>query len=270
MPDSARKSTLNRYGQVIEAIFFAHYQPGMREVPFDREEIAGAAHARGFELKNVGDLVYSFRYRMPLPPSVEETAGPDKVWVIRSCGSAKYCFMQETPLHIQPNPALAETKVPDATPGVIAMYAQGDEQALLAKLRYNRLIDIFTGVACYSLQNHLRTQVPGIGQIETDEIYVGIDRRGAHFVFPVQAKGGKEQLGRLQMEQDIAMCRAKFPALICRPIGAQFAGDDLIAMFEFEATDEGIRIGSEKHYRLVPSDEVSPDDLRAYANRADS
>jgi len=42
------------------------------------------------------------------------------------------------------------------------MYALGDEQALLAKLRYNRLLDIFTGVVCYSLQNHLRTNVPGM------------------------------------------------------------------------------------------------------------
>jgi hypothetical protein len=213
--------------------------------------------------------VYSFRYRTALPASIERTAGAEKVWVIRSCGAAKYCFVQEAPLDIQANPAMAETKVPDATPGVIAMYAQSDEQALLAKLRYNRLIDIFTGVACYSLQNHLRTQVPGIGQIETDEIYIGIDRRGAHFVFPVQAKGGKERLGRLQMEQDMEMCRAKFPALVCRPIGAQFAGDDLIALFEFEATDDGIRIGAEKHYRLVPPEQLSPDDLRGYSNRAE-
>ena len=84
-------------------------------------------------------------------------------------------------MNIAPNKLLAETKIPDATPGVITMYALGDEQALLAKLRYNRLIDIFTGVACYSLQSHLRTTVPNIGQVETDEIYIGIDRRGAHY-----------------------------------------------------------------------------------------
>ena len=88
-----------------------------------------------------------------------------------------------------------ETKIPDATPGIIIKYTQGDEQALLAKIRYNRLIDIFTGVTCYSLQNHLRTTVTGIGQIETDELYIGVDRRGAQYIFPVQAKGGKDQLG---------------------------------------------------------------------------
>ena len=45
-------------------------------------------------------------------------------------------------------------KIPDATPGIVQKYALADEQALLAKLRYNRLLDIFTGVTCYSLQNH--------------------------------------------------------------------------------------------------------------------
>ena len=67
---------------------------------------------------------------------------------------------------------LVETKIPDATPGVISRYAINDEQGLLAKLRYNRLIDIFTGLTCYSLQNHLRTTVPELGQVETDEIYL--------------------------------------------------------------------------------------------------
>lgn len=84
-----------------------------------------------------------------------------------------------------------------------------DEQALLAKLRYNRLVDIFTGVACYSLQSHLRTHVSGIGQVETDEIYIGVDRRGVHYVFPIQAKGGKDRIGVVQIEQDFAMCAAK-------------------------------------------------------------
>ncbi|MBI4590150.1 MAG: hypothetical protein HY725_15055 [Candidatus Rokubacteria bacterium] len=144
------------------------------------------------------------------------------------------------------------------------MYALNDEQALLAKLRYNRLIDIFTGVACYSLRSHLRTTVPKLGQVETDEIYIGVDKRGAHYVFPVQAKGGNDLLSVVQIEQDIALCAAKFPSLICRSIGAQFMEDNLIALFEFEEGKEGVVISAEKHYRLVPGEEVTVDDLQTY------
>jgi len=169
---------------------------------------------------------------------------------------------------ILPNPLLAETKVPDATPGVIEMYALDDEQALLAKVRYNRLIDIFTGVSCYSLQSHLRTTVSGIGQVETDELYIGVDRRGAHYIFPVQAKGGKDRLSIVQIEQDFGLCAAKFPSMICRPIAAQFMGDDLIALFDFVKEAKGVKVTSEKHYRLVLPSELSPEELKGYQSEA--
>lgn len=141
---------------------------------------------------------------------------------------------------------------------------------MLAKLRYNRLIDIFSGVTCYSLQSHLRTTVDGIGQVETDEIYIGVDRRGAQYVFPVQAKGGRDSLGVVQIEQDLALCAEKFPNLICRPIAAQFMTGDVIALFDFEMGPSGIALGSERHYRLVDPAALTSEELRMYADRGDS
>jgi len=128
-------------------------------------------------------------------------------------------------------------------------------------------VDIFTGVACYSLQNHLQTTVAGIGQVETDEIYIGVDKKGAHYVFPLQAKGGKDKLNIVQIEQDFELCAGKFPSLICRPIGAQFLPDDQIALFEFELGENGISMVSERHYKLVPPEDVTEDDLRMYRTR---
>ena len=147
------------------------------------------------------------------------------------------------------------------------MYALNDEQALLAKLRYNRLIDIFTGISAFSLQNHLRTSVPDMGQVETDEIYIGIDKRGAHYVFPIQAKGGKDNLSVVQIGQDFALCANKFPKLICYPIAAQFMDDNNIALFAFEKSGDEIKVLREKHYRLVPPDQITEADLRQYQER---
>lgn len=84
---------------------------------------------------------------------------------------------------------MSTTKVPDATPGVVAKYAFSDGQALVAKVRYNRLVDILSGLACYSLQNHLRTTASKMGQVETDELYIGFDKKGMHYAIPVQPKG---------------------------------------------------------------------------------
>jgi len=103
--------------------------------------------------------------------------------------------------------------------------------------------------------------------VETDEVYVGVDRLGVHYVFPVQAKGGRDVLGLVQFEQDLALCEARFSALVVRPIGVQFIEQDLIALFELEETDKGLRIAQEKHYRLVPPDDLSTDEILAYRQR---
>lgn len=237
----------------------------MEEITFARDDIALVAKRLKIVLpKNLGDLIYTFRYRGALPDSVSSQAPPGKQWVIRPVGRARYCFALTTQAEILPNPALQEIKIPDSTPGVIERYRLGDEQALLAKLRYNRLVDIFTGVTCYSLQNHLRTAVKGIGQVETDELYIGVDRRGAHYVFPIQAKSGKDRVNVVQIEQDLALCAEKFSDLICRPIAAQFIGQELIALFELTQGDGNVLVASERHYRLVPPDDMSREDLQRY------
>jgi len=77
----------------------------------------------------------------------------------QTAGRAQYQLSLVKKSRIIPSEIMAETKIPDATPGVITKYSSNDEQALLAKIRYNRLVDIFTRLTCYSLQNHYRTTV---------------------------------------------------------------------------------------------------------------
>jgi hypothetical protein len=43
--------------------------------------------------------------------------------------------------------------------------------------------------------------------------------------------------------------------------------DDVIAMFELERTKKGLAISSEKQYRLVPPEEMTPEDLESYRKR---
>lgn len=258
----------NRYSRLIERIFLQRYVDGARNLVFLREDLTKAATILGIDLpKNLGDVIYSFRYRNDFPLPITSTAPQGYVWVIRPVGRGKYEFALIPDAPIVPNAMLAETKIPDATPGIILRYCGNDEQALLTKLRYNRLIDIFTGVTAFSLQNHLRTTVPNMGQVETDEIYVGVDKRGAHHVFPVQAKGGKDRMNIVQIEQDIALCKAKYPELICQAIGAQFIGQDKIALFAFQDTTEGVRLVQERHYRLTKPDDLSNAELREYRER---
>lgn len=261
MPSKSRGSA---YLDIIEKIFADRFVVGATAVPFERREIETAATELGVLLpKNFGDVIYAMRYRRQLPESIRATQPPGMEWIIEGDGRSRYRFALVRLNRILPRDDLASINIPDATPEIIRAYALNDEQALLAVVRYNRLIDIFLGLTTNSLQNHLRTTVRDIGQIEIDELYVGIDRHGCHYAVPVQAKGGSDQISVVQTRQDIAWCAQTFPGMRCRPVSAQFMPDNRIAMFELTVEDDMVKVVEERHYKLVPASALG-DAVRAY------
>ena len=191
-----------------------------------------------------------------MPESILATQPDAMEWIIEGAGRAKYRFLLVPLNRILPRNDLQTIAIPNGTPEIIRVYALDDEQALLAIVRYNRLIDVFLGLTTFSLQNHLRTTVKGIGQIEIDELYFGLDRHGCHYVIPVQAKGGKDQISVVQTKQDISWCTQRFPDIRSRAISAQFMDDDKVAIFELAVENDQVVVVDEKHYRLVPADMI--------------
>lgn len=261
----AKGSVQNRYGTLIEHIFFDHYGDGITEFEFERTEFETKAAELGIVLpRNLGDVVYSIRYRTPLPGRVLQTQPEGQEWIIEGAGRSRYRFKLVQATRIVPRRDLVRIAIPDATPELIRAYALDDEQALLAIVRYNRLIDTFLGLTTYSLQNHLRTTVQKIGQIEIDELYIGLDKHGCHYVIPVQAKGGRDQIGIVQTTQDIRFVEQKFPGLRCRAIAAQFMDGGIVALFEIALQKDEVRVVEERHYELVPADRLEPRAIRDY------
>jgi hypothetical protein len=256
----------NRYEAIIIDIFQRNYS-GKSDFEFDREEIGESADRLGITRpKNLGDVIYTFRYRKQLPEPILETQPAGLNWLILGAGDARYRFRLSTLATIVPTPGTMVRKIPDATPEIISKYALNDEQALLAKIRYNRLVDVFLGIAAYSLQNHLRTKIPNYGQIEIDELYVGVDGRGAQYIVPVQAKGGSDTLGVIQTIQDTIFCKTqdRYENCIARPVSAQFMADNVIAMFELNFNGDDVSIVRERHYRLADAAEITDSDLSTY------
>ncbi|WP_270374189.1 hypothetical protein [Marinicauda sp. Alg238-R41] len=260
----------SRQRQIVEAVFFDRYKKGDSSIQFSRPDLFDACEKHGIEpLANMGDgALYSYRYRSKLPQKILDTQPSGKEWVILGRGISQYEFRLVSKSNITPNASLITTKIPEATPEIIKRYAFSDEQALLARIRYNRLIDTFFGITTYSLQNHLRTTVGTIGQIEIDEIYVGVDRDGRHFVIPAQAKVGNDKIGYAQLYQDLAYCKEKYSSLVCRALAAKFMTGGTIALFELTIDGDSVKIVQEKHYDLVPERAISDEELRAYNSRA--
>lgn len=264
---------MSKYEQIIEWIFRKNHRSGDVIVRFNRDELALASTELGFaRIKNLGDIPYSFRFRRELPETIQAAAPENAEWIIVGMGIGEYAFRLASPGKIEPSFHYYPIKIPDATPEIVRYYAPGtDEQALLTRARYNRLIDLFTGLTCYSIQNHLRTTVKDIGQVEVDEIYVGVNKRGTHFVLPCQAKSPGDKFGIVQVMQDIALCNDRYPMAICRPIALQFTDEDSVALLELTVREENntlmLNTVDEKHYQLIPRSEISHSELTVLKDR---
>lgn len=259
--------------KAIEEVFRKNYKTGAIKVEVLASELdaAGAKHG----VANHYDIVYYYRHRAKaIPPFLAQKCPAGHHWVIRSVKKGTYQFEATPDTHqasFLPRTDMVETKVLNATPEIIAKWAKGDEQAALAIVRYNRLIDVFTGITAYSLQNHLKTEAEGLGLVEVDELYLGVDSEGRHYAIPVEAKSKNESLSGLQMSQSMGLCRKLFPELKVRSIGVKLTkregkGKDtytVVAMLEFAVDPETNTLGvrAEKHYRLASRGELSAEEL---------
>lgn len=55
---------MNRYQKIIERVFLDRYRPGDIEVSFLREDLIDAARQLDLPVpRNLGDILYAFRYR---------------------------------------------------------------------------------------------------------------------------------------------------------------------------------------------------------------
>ena len=70
----------NRYSAIIGRIFRDHHKLGTTQFEFSRDEFVDIAHSLGIVLpKNLGDTIYSFRFRTALPPEITSPR-PRRAW----------------------------------------------------------------------------------------------------------------------------------------------------------------------------------------------
>ena len=249
---------------VIERVFRKNYREGVSEVAFTmddiREAIIEVSRANpAYKEGNAFDVRYQYASGRRLLPHAIDQFGP---WMIAGRGKARYAFVKLTSgTQVQVPDDLMPVLLPDATPEIVLEYAGDDEQGILAKIRYNRLIDIFLQITCYHLQNHWKTSIKDKGQCEIDDLYVGLNTAGKQFVLPVEAKSAGDHLNKTQIVQMIDFARARYPKLILRPIGVQELKDDSLVFVEFTPADhpDDIKTKEMRRYKLVPMCDVPLD-----------
>ncbi len=81
------------YEDLIVRIFNNHYKKGLDAFEFVRTEIETVAAELGLQLpKNLGDLIYSFRYRKAFPQEIVATEIGKKKWIILQSRTRQVSF----------------------------------------------------------------------------------------------------------------------------------------------------------------------------------
>lgn len=241
------------YDAVILELFRRHYREGIDYFVFDKDEIAEVCAKLSITIRNTPDLIYSYRSRKPLPNSIRKKGH----WALDSAGRGKYAFrLLSVSPHFEINlndftPIEIFNAIPEAVEGLL----RKDEQSLLTKLLYNRLIDLFTGLTCYHIQNHYRSFVKHKGEVEVDAVYTGADRFGTLYIIPIEAKSeaDSELLGRIQVTQMVSLVKQDFPSLKRRILAAKALADGTIGLVEFTDHDipDEIGIATISRFKLI-------------------
>lgn len=239
------------YDRLIIEIFRRHNGATKNEFEFDRDEMADTLREWGERVRNLGDVAYSYRGgRRLLPKEIAATGN----WVIEGRGRGRYAFrrLSRSPYITMPVD-LQTIDMLDATPDIILKYGGRDEQGLLTRVRYNRLVDTFLGITAYHMQGHIRTFMEDSGQIEIDDLYLGVDTDGRQYVVPIEAKGPNEPLGVVQVVSLNVYGRRAFPDLTLRSVAVKAWHDGSIFFLEFNDSQdsEKVQVVDYRHYRLV-------------------
>jgi len=244
---------LSQYDEVILEVFLRHHQPGVERLIFEKDELAEICLKHGITVRNIPDIIYTYRARRMLPDRIL-TSGH---WAIEPAGRGTYAFrLLRNPPHFEiPFQDYEPVDIYNAIPEVVEGLLRQDEQSLLTRILYNRLADIFTGLTCFHIQNHYRSFVEEMGEVELDAIYVGVDRGGTLFVIPIEAKSQaeNEMIGRIQVSHLVKLVRQDFGKLQRRIIAIKALQDGTIAMVEFNDQEDpdDLKILTVGRYRLI-------------------
>lgn len=246
------KSTYNRYELAILATWREASQNSldMDDVPFSKEDIVKHSDnmrkhritRASLAVKNIPDILYTFRARADLPKEILENGN----YAIVGRGKGKYSFVR---IPIENRFSFpSKTKVinlSDKTPRWAAAYMNDDEQGMLTRLNINELVSKHLSLKCsFRLQSHLRMGVSNYGQVEVDEIYVGEKQNGERIGIGVEAKDFSDD-DRLNISQLFGTAKAInefFPNVDSKLLGVKPGRNSSILIQEFTTADHPSKI----------------------------
>jgi hypothetical protein len=168
------------------------------KVPFSKEDVVRHGDAlrnrgilqRKLAVKNVPDIIYTYRARAELPGEILEHGN----FAIIGRGKGLYAFVKiPRPNRIRLPDDMERSALKDALPKWVKPYMSKDEQGMLTSVSVNNLVLRHLRLKrAFRLQSHLRMSVDEYGQVEVDEVYLGKSQDGTHVGIAVEAKDQRD------------------------------------------------------------------------------
>lgn len=247
------------YVPILSRVFEKYYKEGDTVVRFTLDDIREAADELNIVARNPGDVIYRMRSRTELPKAITDKG----FYILRQVKRGVYQFEVGTSTIVQiPVGEIIDTI--DQTPLPVRRLlpedlAEIDEQGLLTIIQYCNLLSHFTGLQVFRLKSHVRKGVRSVGQVEVDEVDVGValDITDTPIVFPIEAKAPPDALNWTQIAAQVTFAIQYFPGHTIRPIAVKVDYDSLIHILEFNLTKEPseLKVLRSATYKLNLSDQ---------------
>lgn len=231
------------YTPVLLAIFREKYKPGVEVIEFSLEEVRHHLIALGLEARNAPDVIYRMKSRTVLPSEILDAG----FHILQITSRGKYALLQGVSTLIEYPEMTSAIELADATPVEVRplLYPAGkigaiDEQGLLSVCRYNDLFSKFLSTPVLHLKSHVRKSVPGVGQVEVDDVHLALGPRLA--IIPVEAKAKDDPVNRVQIAMQVKYAFHAFPGFDVRPLTVKMFEDGLLLFMEFAPTIDPVEL----------------------------
>lgn len=211
------------------------------EVPFSKEDLVNHGDElrrlgitpRDAAVKNVPDIIYTYRARADLPAEILAHGN----YAIVGRGKGRYAFYKiPRPNRVTPPAKRTTVPVSDVIPKWARNFMTDDEQGMLTAIASNGLVARHLRLKrAFRLQSHLRCSVVDYGQVEIDELYVGEDDSTNHVVVAVEAKDRSDHdlLNIAQLYGCAQALLERYPDHQLKLLGVKPVGDSSVVMCEF-------------------------------------
>lgn len=236
----------NKAKSFIKHLIEKNFTASQDSIPFSRDDVSLYCLKKFKKIpKNVGDIIYSLRYRMDYLSTFDHLLDPDYTWTLLSLSTGQYELKPMPKLKLPDLTSVPVISKIDKTPEHIHNLRPLNDQSLLMKIYQNKVLSEFLEDDLILLQAHHKVNLKDWGQAEIDGI---VASETSPRLYLVEVKGYTEVIGWPQIIQLKMYAEQNHPGLPFTPIFVQSHRDWSFSIVQFDFNSEFPQVTKSERY----------------------